>query len=84
MTVYHPIPAVAEILTVDRRAVKALIRTGELRASDVAPAGSKYKKWRISEDDLEIFLTRRAATPPAPVTRRRRQRDPAIIHFDYD
>jgi hypothetical protein len=81
---HYPIPAVAEELAVDRRCVKALIRSGELPAVDIAPAGAKYKKWRVSQEALEIFLLRRTATPPTPTTRRRRRRDDSILHFNYD
>jgi len=83
MTTHHPVSEVAEALAIDQRGVKALIRSGELRASDVAPPGSKYRKWRISQDDLDLFLARRAHAPPPTQTRRRRRRDDSIIRFDY-
>lgn len=79
---HFPIAHVAKELAADARCVKALIRSGELPAVDIAPRGAKYRKWRISQDALDAFLLRRSATPPGPVTRRR-QRDPQILHFDY-
>jgi len=84
VTAHYPIGRVGEILAIDQRAVKALIRSGELRASDVAPAGSRYHKWRVSQDDLDLFLERRVHAPPAPATRRRRRRDDHVIRFNYD
>lgn len=72
MTVYHPISAVAEALTVDQRRVKAWIRSGELPAVDVGPPGGKHRRWRISQEAIDVFLARRSAAPPAKMTRQRR------------
>jgi len=83
MTQHYPIDVIAERLAVDARRVRGWIRSGELPAIDVGPARGKHRRWRIAESDLELFLARRAHTPPAPPTRRRRRRDEAIIHFDY-
>jgi hypothetical protein len=83
MTAHHPISAVAEALAVDERRVRGWIKSGELQAIDVGPARGKHRRWRISQDALDVFLARRSATPPAPVTRRRRRADPGIMHFDY-
>lgn len=56
------------------------IRSGELRASNVASSGAKRSRWLIAENDWEDFLASRAtkeshrrevATPPTPQTSRR-------------
>jgi hypothetical protein len=84
MTRHFPISAVAQALAIDKRGVKALIKSGVLPAADVAPPGSKYRKWRISQESLDLFLARRAHASPLVPIRRRRRRDDGVIHFNYD
>ena len=60
--------------------ILAWIRSGELRAINLVERPGGRPRWKISEADLLIFEQRRAATGPAPRTRRRRK-DPAVIEF---
>jgi hypothetical protein len=83
MTAHHPISAVAEALAVDERRVRGWIKSGELQAIDVGPARGKHRRWRISQEALDLFLACRSSTPPAAPIRRRRRADPQVLHFDY-
>jgi hypothetical protein len=58
------------------------IKAGELRAVNIAVrADSRKPRWRIAALDLEAFLLRRTATPPAPVTRRQRKAQDVTEYF---
>ena len=50
------------------------IRTGELRAINLAETAGKRPRWKILPHDLEEFFDSRRVTPPAPRPRRRRRR----------
>ena len=72
---------VAEDLGLDVRKVLMWIRTGELRAVNIAVnLSGKKPRWRIAAVDLETFLLRRTAAPVLKPTRRRRA-DPAITEY---
>ncbi len=81
MTAYLTPPTVAEALGVNQTKVLTWIRSGELAAINVAARVGGRPRWRINQEALDLFLLRRAAQPPAPVTRRRRRADPQVIQF---
>ncbi len=81
MMSYHTPPTVAESLGVNESKVLAWIRSGELAAVNVAAHVGGRPRWRIAQSDLELFLLRRTATPPAPAVRRRRRAGPNVIQF---
>jgi len=63
-------PAVARLLECSPDTVRDWIRSGQLRASNVA-SGNR-PRWKIQRSDLETFLQTRHANPaPAPCERRR-------------
>ena len=74
-------PRVAELLGVNETKVLAWIRAGELGAVNVALRKGRRPRWRVAQADLEAFLARRSATPPAQVTRRRRRTLFDVIEF---
>lgn len=81
MTVRTP-PQVAKLLLVKPGKVVGWIDSGELEAFNVANAGSKRPRWRITQEALDDFLRRRASRPASPKPARRRQRrTPDVIEF---
>lgn len=81
MTAYTSPPAVAETLGINVCKVLSWIKSGELRAVNVAARAGRRPRWRIAQTDLDSFLAGRTATPPVKTTRRRRRADPAVIQF---
>ena len=67
-------PAVAEALGCNQTKILGWIRSGELRGVNVAAKVGGRPRWRISLEDLEGFLQRRAASPVPKVARRRTRR----------
>ena len=57
------------------------IKSGELRAVNVATCAGRLPRWRISPADLEAFDADRAAVPQAPVTRRSRRKSGHVVEF---
>lgn len=57
------------------------IKSGELKAVNMATQAGKLPRWRISPADLEAFDAARAAVPQAPVTRRPRRRAGHVVEF---
>ena len=74
-------PEVGRRLRIKAARVISLIRSGELRASDLSSAGSRRPRFRISPVDLQIFLDRRSATPVAKAPRRRLKNDGITQYF---
>lgn len=68
---------VAERLRVSRDIVVTHIRAGRLRASNVGTSMIRMW-WRVSEEDLEKFLSVRRLTPPVP---RGRKRWPKVTQY---
>ncbi len=66
-------------ISVDK--VLAWIRTGELRALNLAESRSGRPRWRIDHVDLMAFESQRAAIPDKPQPRRRRSEPEGIIKF---
>lgn len=75
-------PQVARRLAIKAERVRAMIRSGELRAVDLASHGCRRPRFRVAEADLQLFLEKRAVKPPSPrPKRRRRDRDDTIQYF---
>ena len=70
-------PIVAKQLGVDPAKVSTWIKTGELRAINVATKTTGRPRWRIMPADLESFLASRTARPATPAIRRRKRQRPA-------
>jgi excisionase family DNA binding protein len=73
-------PQVAEELGVNADKVVAWIKSGELRAINVAARLGGRPRFRISEADLLAFQERRSAVPIAPRPKRQKKQD-GIIEF---
>lgn len=69
---------VAERLKVSTDAVRALIHTGKLTASNVG-SGTRRPRWRIAAEALDRFLAAQAA--PRCATRRPRKRPVKVTEF---
>lgn len=77
------VPRLAEELAVKEQVILQWIRSGELKACNLAAnAKGRRPRWRILPNDLEDFLRRRSTAPaaatPAP---RRRPRSTATEYF---
>ena len=74
-------PAIANRLAVTPETVLGWIRSGELKAVNVAQRSCRRPRFRVDPIDLEIFLQGRQAvsTPKTPAPRR--QRNPDVIQF---
>ncbi len=71
---------VADELAIPVAKILAWIKSGDLRACNVAQRVGKRPRWRISALDLQLFLDRRSASP-VPAPRRRRRADPEVTRF---
>ncbi len=65
--------ALARRLGVHPGKVRGWIRSGELRAVDLAENASGRPRWKIMPDAADEFLLSRQSTPPTPRRRKRRQ-----------
>ncbi|MEV0283479.1 helix-turn-helix domain-containing protein [Kribbella sp. NPDC050820] len=63
---------VAATLRVSQDHVRRLIRRGELPATNVATSGRPL--YRVSEENIEQYMSERQTAPQPPVGRRRRRR----------
>ena len=73
MSLYTILEA-AERLSVTEGKVKKLLASGELAGVDVSCGSGKRKRWRVSDQAIEDFTTRRTvkqAKQAATTTRRR-------------
>lgn len=68
-------PQVARHLQISPESVISLIRSGQLRAIDIAKLGSRRPRFRIAIEDLASFEARRAVAVPMrqPLLPRQRQ-----------
>ena len=74
-------PQYAKKLGISPDKVLAWIRSGELRAINVAAKPGGRPRWRISEAAIEAFEARRSATPPTKPVRRRRRNPADVIEY---
>lgn len=65
--------ATARRLGIHPSKVLCWIRSGELRAVNLAETPGGRPRWKILPDALDEFLLSRQSTPPTPRRRRRRQ-----------
>jgi hypothetical protein len=65
-------PAVARAMGVGHDTVLGWIRSGELRASNLAPLG-KRPRWIVTPEAIDEFLKRRQHVPPPKKPGRRRR-----------
>jgi hypothetical protein len=73
-------PQLAAQWGVDVHKIIVWIRSGELRAINVATTRTGRPRYAIDLADVAIFEAGRSVQPPAPRLRRRRK-DPSIIEF---
>jgi hypothetical protein len=72
----------ARRLRVSIHCVLALIRTGELRALNVALKGVKRPRWKITPEALAEFEAARSSKAEPPPTRKRKPRkDPDFVEY---
>lgn len=77
-------PQIAERLGVSPEKVIAWIRSGELKAVNVATKPNGRPRWAVDEADLAAFERRRSSGVLAPVpiaAARRRKADEDVIEF---
>lgn len=66
-------PQIAARLGVVNNKVLGWIRSGELRAVNLAASRSGQPRWKVLESELQRFLDSRAAMPPPPKPPRTRK-----------
>jgi excisionase family DNA binding protein len=76
----YTVQQVATRLQIDDDAVRALIRSGELRAFNVG-LGKAKPRYRITSEALADFERKRTVGPPPARPRRRRRRAADVIPF---
>ena len=76
---YFTPPELAKLWGVNANKVLGFVRTGELRAVNVAASTLGRARWRISPSDLAVFEQRRQAT--APPKSRPRRKAVGVIEF---
>lgn len=74
-------PEVARQWGVSIDKVLTWIRSGELRALNLATRLTGRPRYRIDVNDLRDFEQRRAVIPPSPPERRRRKSTADVIEF---
>jgi excisionase family DNA binding protein len=72
---------VAEALQCRQHCVLSLIRSGSLRASNIALNPNGKVRWRILEEDLEAFLDRRRLLIAGPRPKKRKAKNNVIQYF---
>jgi len=72
---------VARQYAISQEKVLNMIRSGELRAINVATRGSSRPRYRISEDDLVVWENSRLAAKPRAARTPRRRKDPGLIEY---
>lgn len=81
MPEFLTVKAVAESLGMRQDAVLTLIRSGQLKAFNVALKPGGKPRWRIAADALQEFIASRTYQPTAPRRRRRRTQDKKIRKY---
>ena len=69
------VPKIARRFGVSPNKIGGWIRSGELRAVNVAATVGGRPRWRISESELAAFESRRSNSAPVVKMRRKRQTD---------
>lgn len=81
LAVYISVSDIARSRGVNESKVIAWIKSGELRAVNMATCAGRLPRWRISPADLEAFDAAREAVPQAPVTRRPRRKAGHVVEY---
>ncbi len=76
---YFSPPELAKLWGVNANKVLGFVRTGELRAVNVAASTLGRARWRISPSDIAVFEQRRSAV--APQKTRPRRKTAGVIEF---
>jgi hypothetical protein len=74
-------PALATQWGVDVQKILTWIRSGELRAVNLATDRNGRPRYAIDQADIAVFEASRAVTPPARPVRRRRASQEGVIQF---
>jgi hypothetical protein len=74
-------PELAAEYGIEPAKVLAWIKSGELRAVNIATKPTGRPRYRIDRADVLVFEQRRVAGPPAAKSGRRRRQDPGVIEF---
>ena len=74
-------PQLAAKWGIDCHKILQWIRSGELRAVNLATTVGGRPRYRIDSTDAEVFLARRAAGPTPKAPRRRRQPEGVTQYF---
>jgi hypothetical protein len=74
-------PELARLKGIEPEKILVWIRSGELRAVNYATRPTGRPRWRIKAEDWLAFEERRAARPPAKVSRRPRRSTPHVTEF---
>ena len=81
LAVWLGVGDIAQSWRVNESKVLGFIKSGELKATNVATKPGGTPRWRISPADLEAFTAARAAVPQVPVTRRPRRKAGHVVEF---
>ncbi len=73
--------AVARLLGVRDSKVAGWIRSGELKASNLATRPGARPRYRVSPQALDAFLSGRQVTPAIKSVRRRKRQDDVTEYF---
>ncbi len=73
MSLFLSPPQIAERLGVEPEKVRGWIRRGELVAHNVADRPTGRPRFRVSDEELQKFLDRRATVKPPKQARPKRQ-----------
>jgi hypothetical protein len=71
---YTSPPRLAEYFGVGEEKIGHWIKTGQLRAINIALRPGRRPRWRVAWSAVREFEAARAAQPAVPIQRRRRQR----------
>lgn len=74
-------PQIARQLGVSPDTIASFIRSGELRAVNLARPGAHRRRYHIAPEELDRFLASRATSPPPPPPPRRRKPSAGVIKF---
>lgn len=77
----YSVAEVKERFGVGEHTVLGGIKSGELKAINVARGTGKRPKWRITAEALASWELSRESGPPAPKPTRRRKSNGAVLNF---
>ncbi len=74
-------PQLAKLWGVSPDKILTWIRSGELKATNIATDRSKRPRYLIDSKAIESFEVSRSVVPPLPTTRRKPKRNSGVIEF---